>query len=49
MKRPSGRHPLEFTDVAKSYGDLKVIQNFMASVTRGGEDRACMEAGNGSA
>src|ERR1700730_12716437 len=25
MKRPSGRHPLEFKNVAKSYGDHKVI------------------------
>src|SRR3984957_863918 len=35
MKRPSGRHPLEFKGVAKSYGDYKVIQPFTASVTRG--------------
>ena len=35
MKRPSGRHPLEFKSVAKSYGDHKVIQPFTASVTRG--------------
>jgi ATPase subunit of ABC transporter with duplicated ATPase domains len=35
MKRPSGRHPLEFKGVAKSYGDHKVIQPFTASVTRG--------------
>jgi ATPase subunit of ABC transporter with duplicated ATPase domains len=35
MKRPSGRHPLEFKSVAKSYGDHKVIQPFTASVMRG--------------
>src|ERR1700691_6175272 len=35
MKRPSGRHPLEFKGVAKSYGDYKAIQPFTASVTRG--------------
>src|SRR5258707_5011102 len=28
MKRQSGRHPLEFKGVAKSYGDLKVIEPF---------------------
>ena len=35
MKRASGRHPLEIKSVAKSYGDLKVIKPFTASVTRG--------------
>ena len=35
MKRQSGRHALEFKNVSKSYDDLKVIQNFTASVTRG--------------
>ena len=35
MKRPSGRHPLEFKGLAKSYDDLKVIQPFTASVSRG--------------
>jgi ATPase subunit of ABC transporter with duplicated ATPase domains len=35
MKRPSGRHVLEFKDVSKSYGDLAVIQNFKASLRRG--------------
>jgi ATPase subunit of ABC transporter with duplicated ATPase domains len=35
MKRPSGRHPLEAKGVAKAYGDLKVIDNFTASVARG--------------
>ncbi len=34
-KRPSGRHPLEFKGLSKAYGDLKVIDNFTASVSRG--------------
>jgi ATPase subunit of ABC transporter with duplicated ATPase domains len=28
MKRPSGRHALEFKGLSKSYGDLPVIKNF---------------------
>ncbi len=35
MKRPSGRHPLEFKNLAKSYGDLNVIRPFSASLARG--------------
>jgi ATPase subunit of ABC transporter with duplicated ATPase domains len=35
MKRPSGRHPLECKNLAKSYDSLKVIGGFTASVTRG--------------
>jgi ATPase subunit of ABC transporter with duplicated ATPase domains len=35
MKRPSGRHPLEVKGLAKSYGDLQVIDGFTASVSRG--------------
>ena len=35
MKRPSGRHPLEIKGLAKSYGDLQVINGFTASVSRG--------------
>lgn len=35
MKKPSGRHPLEFKTLRKSYGDLKVIQGFTANVDRG--------------
>ena len=35
MKRPSGRHPLEVKGLAKSYGDLRVIDGFTASVSRG--------------
>jgi ATPase subunit of ABC transporter with duplicated ATPase domains len=34
-ERPSGRHPLEIKGLAKNYGDLKVIQNFTASIARG--------------
>ncbi len=34
-ERPSGRHPLEIKGLAKSYGDLKVIQTFTASIARG--------------
>ena len=35
MKKPSGRHPLEFKSLKKSYGDLKVIQGFTANLDRG--------------
>ena len=35
MKKPSGRHPLEFKSVRKSYGDHKVIQGFTANLDRG--------------
>jgi ATPase subunit of ABC transporter with duplicated ATPase domains len=35
MKRPSGRHPLEVKGLAKSYGELQVIDGFTASVSRG--------------
>src|SRR6201996_6705417 len=35
MRRPSGRHLLECKAVSRGYGDLKVIQNFSASVQRG--------------
>ena len=35
MKRPSGRHPLEIKGLSKSYDDLKVVDNFTASVSRG--------------
>lgn len=34
MKRPSGRHALEFKGVNKGYGDLKVIKDFSAPVQR---------------
>ena len=35
MKNPSGRHPLEFKGLSKSYDGLKVIQNFTANIERG--------------
>jgi ATPase subunit of ABC transporter with duplicated ATPase domains len=35
MKKPSGRHPLEFKSLRKSYGDLKVIDGFSANLERG--------------
>jgi ATPase subunit of ABC transporter with duplicated ATPase domains len=35
MKRPSGRHPLEIKGLTKRYDDLRVIDGFTASVSRG--------------
>jgi len=35
MNRPSGRFVLEFSDIAKSYGDQQVIRGFSAVVNRG--------------
>ncbi len=35
MKRPSGRHALEFKGVSKGYDDLDVIEDFAASLQRG--------------
>jgi ATPase subunit of ABC transporter with duplicated ATPase domains len=35
MKRNSGRHPMEIRSIEKSYGELKVIPRFSASVVRG--------------
>ena len=35
MKKQSGRHPLEIKGLSKSYGELKVIDNFTASISRG--------------
>jgi ATPase subunit of ABC transporter with duplicated ATPase domains len=35
LKRPSGRTPLEFKGLTKSYDGLKVFENFEALVTRG--------------
>ena len=34
-KKPSGRHPLEIKGLSKSYDNLRVIQNFSASIARG--------------
>ncbi len=35
IKHPSGRHPLEVKGLTKGYGELKVINGFTASVSRG--------------
>jgi ATPase subunit of ABC transporter with duplicated ATPase domains len=35
MKRPSGRHPLEIRGISKAYGDVRVLNDFTASVSRG--------------
>ena len=35
MKRPSGRHALEFKDVTKGYNGAPVIRNFSGAVQRG--------------
>ena len=35
MMRPSGKHILEVEKLAKSYGDLEVVDDFTASVQRG--------------
>jgi ATPase subunit of ABC transporter with duplicated ATPase domains len=35
MKKPSGRHPLEFKTLRKSYGELQVIDGFSANILRG--------------
>jgi ATPase subunit of ABC transporter with duplicated ATPase domains len=35
QKRPSGKHVLEFEGVTKAYGDVNVVNDFTASVTRG--------------
>ena len=40
MKRPSGKHILEFKNVSKAYGDNHVIKNFTASVVRGEKKKA---------
>ncbi len=45
-KRPSGRHALEFKNLCKSYGDLKVIDNFSANVARG--ERIALMGRNGT-
>ena len=45
-EHPSGRHPLEIKGLSKSYGDLKVIQNFTASIARG--EKIALLGRNGS-
>src|ERR1700693_620227 len=46
MKRPSGRHPLEFKGLAKAYDGLKVIQGFTANLERG--EKIALMGRNGS-
>jgi ATPase subunit of ABC transporter with duplicated ATPase domains len=46
MKNPSGRHPLEFKGLSKSYDGVKVIQNFTAAVERG--EKIALIGRNGS-
>jgi ATPase subunit of ABC transporter with duplicated ATPase domains len=46
MKQPSGRHPLEFKNLTKSYGDLKVLQHFTANIERG--EKIALIGRNGS-
>jgi ATPase subunit of ABC transporter with duplicated ATPase domains len=46
INRPSGRLPLEAKKLVKSYEDLKVIQHFSASVTRG--EKIALTGRNGS-
>ena len=46
MKVPSGRHPLEFKSVAKSYDGVPVIRPFSAAVERG--EKIALTGRNGS-
>lgn len=46
LKRPSGKHALEFKGLTKSYGDLKVIRDFSSNVTRG--DKIAVMGRNGA-
>ena len=46
MKVPSGRHPLDFKGVTKSYDGVKVIHPFTASVERG--EKIALMGRNGS-
>ncbi len=43
---PSGRHPLEVKGLSKSYGDVRVLHNFEASVSRG--EKIALLGRNGS-
>ena len=43
--RPSGKHVLEFKQLTKFYGDLKILHGFSASVLRG--ERICLMGRNG--
>ncbi len=44
--RPSGRHPLEVKGLSKSYENLKVVQNFSATIARG--EKIALIGRNGS-
>jgi ATPase subunit of ABC transporter with duplicated ATPase domains len=44
--RPSGKHVLEFKHLIKSYGDLRVLEGFTASVIRG--EKICLMGRNGA-
>jgi ATPase subunit of ABC transporter with duplicated ATPase domains len=46
IETPSGRVPLEVKRLSKSYGDLRVFQNFSASVTRG--EKTALTGRNGA-
>jgi ATPase subunit of ABC transporter with duplicated ATPase domains len=43
--RPSGKHVLEFKGLTKTYGDLKVVEDFTANVLRG--EKICLMGRNG--
>jgi ATPase subunit of ABC transporter with duplicated ATPase domains len=45
QNRPSGKHVLEFKELNKSYGGLKVIDNFTAKLMRG--EKICLMGRNG--
>jgi ATPase subunit of ABC transporter with duplicated ATPase domains len=44
--RPSGKHVLEFKELTKFYGDLKVFEGFAANVLRG--EKICLMGRNGA-
>ncbi len=46
LKRPSGRTPLEFKGLTKTYGDLKVFEDFEALIGRG--DKIAVMGRNGA-
>ncbi|MCX6612779.1 MAG: ATP-binding cassette domain-containing protein [Acidobacteria bacterium] len=46
IKRPSGRTPLEFKGLSKSYDDLKVFENFESLISRG--DKVAVMGRNGA-
>ena len=46
QKRPSGRTPLEFKNLSKSYGDLKVVDGFSSLLSRG--DKVAIMGRNGA-